>query len=62
MAEKRDPFPMRSTKTWAAMVSAQAAKETRDRTNLIERVMVAYCNDPAIRDLVQRYEDTHSAA
>jgi hypothetical protein len=57
MAEKKESYPMRATQTWAEMVKNQALLETRPANNLIERVMVAYCNDPAIRELVQKYED-----
>jgi hypothetical protein len=56
MAETKKPYPMRATPSWAAMVKAQAEAETRPAGNLIERVMVAYCGDPAIRELVQKFE------
>lgn len=57
MSEVKKSYPMRATPSWAAMVKAQAQKETRPAGNLIERVMVAYCGDPAIRELVRKYED-----
>lgn len=60
MGETKKAFPLRATPTWANMVKAQAARETRPAGNLIERVMIAYCSDPEIRDLVRRFEDTHS--
>ena len=60
MAELKNPYPLRATASWSAMVKAQAERETRPAGNLIERVMVAYCGDPEIRALVQRFEDTHS--
>jgi hypothetical protein len=58
MGETKEPYPMRATPSWRAMVKAQAARETRPANNLIERVMVAYCGDPAIRELVRKFEDS----
>jgi hypothetical protein len=56
-SEKRIPLPVRFPPSWIARVQAQADRETRDRTNLIERVMAAYCGDSRIQELVRMYED-----
>jgi hypothetical protein len=62
MGETKKPYPLRAFPSWAAMVKAQAEKETRPAGNLIERVMVAYCGDPAIQELVRKFEDSRSSS
>jgi hypothetical protein len=62
VAETKEPYPMRATPSWRAMVKSQAERETRPANNLIERVMVAYCGSPAIRELVRQFEDKPAAA
>jgi len=62
MAEKKESYPMRATPSWAAMVKAQAEREIRPANNLIEWVMTAYCKDPAVQELVRRYEAAPSSS
>jgi hypothetical protein len=55
MGEKKDSYPLRATKSWAAMVKARGEVEKRPAGNLIEAVMYAYCNDSAVREAVHRF-------
>ena len=52
----RKPYNFRFDEGLMERIDAQGSKENRTRTNLIERVMLVYLEDPRVRELVREFE------